>query len=134
MDYKLQSIYDPVKYPFQEEIDKILKICVEVHKILGKGMLEVVYKDALELEFKNAGIDFEREKNYEINYKGVILPHKYFADFVVMNNIILEIKASNAVAETFGKQILNYLTISKCKVGLIINFGEEKLKVKKYIM
>lgn len=51
---------------------KIIGICMEVHNQLGPGFLEVVYKDALELEFKNAGIHFEREKEYTINYKGVI--------------------------------------------------------------
>ena len=66
---------------------------MEVHKILGKGHSEVVYKDALEYEFKINSIPFEREKIYEIEYKNIILPQKYVADFVVYGEIIFEVKA-----------------------------------------
>ena len=53
---------------------------MEVHRILGKGFLEIVYKDALEYEFKKKGISYEREKRYEIKYKDIILPHHFYAD------------------------------------------------------
>ena len=59
---------------------------MDVHRNLGAGFLEIVYKDALELEFRNAGIEFERERRYEVNYKGIILPHKFYADFVVYDD------------------------------------------------
>ena len=68
---------------YKEESYKIIGICFEVHNNLGPGFLEIVYKDALEYEFKRAGIPFEREKEYEVNYKDIILPHKFYADFVV---------------------------------------------------
>ena len=67
---------------------------MDVHKTLGRGFLEIVYKDAIEYEFRNQNILFEREKEYPINYKGKILSHKFYADFVVYDKIILEIKAS----------------------------------------
>lgn len=66
---------------------------MEVHNNLGAGFLEIVYKDALEYEFKKADIPYEREKMYDVNYKGIILPHKFYADFVVYGNIILEVKS-----------------------------------------
>ena len=113
---------------------KIIGLCMEVHKILGKGHSEVVYKDALEYEFKINSIPFEREKNYEIGYKDIILPRKYVADFVVYNEIIFEVKAISQLTNSDIKQTLNYLASSKNKLGLLANFGEDSLKYKRIIL
>ena len=115
---------------YKEEAYKIIGICMEVHKLLGHGFLEIVYKDAIEYEFKKAKIPYEREKKYEINYKSVILPHNYYADFVVYNDVILEVKCASGVIEEHLNQVLNYLAVSKCKLGLIINFGKGSLEYK----
>jgi GxxExxY protein len=126
------EIYESLeKYPFQEETYKLIGVCMEVHRNLGKGFLEVVYKDALQYEFKRVNIEFEREKKFEIAYKDIILPHHYIADFVAFGKIIIEVKAQENVAENHYKQVLNYLAASKLKLGLIINFGEESLKFKR---
>lgn len=77
---------------------------MEIHRILGKGFAEEVYKDALEIELENAGITYEREKSYNIKYKEKILKHKYRADFVVYDKIILEIKAAKGIVESHAKQ------------------------------
>jgi GxxExxY protein len=119
---------------FKDESYKIIGICMEVHKLLGKGFLEIVYKDALEYEFSSNNIPYEREQEFSIQYKSKILPHKYYADFVLYNNIILEIKAVNGIIDEFVKQTLNYLAVSKCKLGLIVNFGEESLKYKRVVL
>jgi GxxExxY protein len=58
---------------------------MEIHKILGKGLLEIVYKDALEIELKSLAIPFEREKKFEVSYKGVVLSHHFYADFIIDN-------------------------------------------------
>jgi GxxExxY protein len=84
--------FDKTEYPFQDETYKIVGLCMEIHKVLGKGLLEVVYKDALEIELKSNGIQYEREKKYEVNYKGVLLKHHFYADFVIDNKIVIEIK------------------------------------------
>jgi GxxExxY protein len=76
---------------YKTESYKIIGKCMEVHNNLGPGFLEIVYKDALEYEFRLAGIPFEREKEFAVNYKGVILPHKFYADFVVFDKIIIKI-------------------------------------------
>ena len=107
---------------------------MEVHNNLGPGFLEIVYKDALELEFRKAGIPYEREKRYEINYKGIILPHKFYADFVVFDKIILEIKGVSAIADEFIAQAINYLKVSDNKLALIVNFGELKLNYKRIVL
>jgi GxxExxY protein len=118
----------------KEKSYKIIGICMEVHKILGKGHSEVVYKDALEYEFKLNSIPFEREKMYEIEYKDIVLPRKYVADFVVYNEIIFEVKAISQLTNSDIKQTLNYLASSKNKLGLLANFGEDSLKYKRIIL
>lgn len=106
---------------------------MEVHRVLGMGFKEVIYKDALELEFEQQGIVFNREKRYGIEYKGKILPHKYVADFVVFDKIILEVKSSNTIIEGFVAQTLNYLKACGLKLGIIVNFGERSLTYKRIV-
>ena len=118
---------------YKEEFYKIIGICMEVHRQLGRGFLEILYKDALEYEFRKNNIPFEREKGYEISYKEIILQHKYYADFVVFDKIILEVKAVNGIIDEFIKQTLNYLSASKNKLGIIVNFGEDSLKYKRLV-
>jgi GxxExxY protein len=119
---------------YKEESYEIIGICMEVHNNLGAGFLEIVYKDALEYEFKKANIPYEREKQYEVNYKGIVLPHKFYADFVVMNKIILEVKAVQRIADEFVAQAINYLKVSDNRLALIVNFGELKLKYKRIVL
>ena len=119
---------------YKEESYRIIGKCFEVHKNLGKGFLEIVYKDALEYEFKECGIPFEREKQYLINYKGTILPHKFFADFVAFDKIILEIKSCFKLTDEYLAQVMNYLSISKNKLGLLINFGLDSVEHRKIVL
>ena len=118
----------------KDECYLIIGKCMEVHNNLGAGLLEIVYKDALEYEFSNAGIDYEREKMYEVNYKGIILPHKFYADFVVYNNVILEVKGTNGISSESVAQAINYLKLSKNRLALIVNFGEISLKYKRVVI
>jgi len=118
----------------KEQSYKIVGLCMEVHKILGKGHSEVVYKDALEYEFKLNNIPFEREKEYNIQYKDIILPRKYNADFVVFNEIIFEVKAISQLTNSDIRQTLNYLASSRNKLGILVNFGEDNLKYKRILL
>lgn len=106
---------------------------MEVHNNLGAGFLEIVYKDALEYEFRKANIPYEREKQYAVNYKGIILPHKFYADFVVMDKIILEVKAIQGITDEFVAHAINYLKVSNNRLALIANFGELKLNYKRIV-
>lgn len=119
--------YSDKQYPLQKESYEIIGICMDVHRILGKGLLEIVYKDAIEYEFKKKNILYKREKKYEVKYKDVILSHHFFADFVVYNKIILEVKAQKVIVDEHYSWVINYLAISKCPLGLIVNFGENSL-------
>ena len=120
-------------YPLQKETYVIIGVAMEVHRILGKGFAEIVYKDALEYEFRKRGIFFEREKNYLVKYKDSILPHQFFADFVVTDNVILEVKCTTKIADPHFAQVINYFTVSKLEVGLILNFSNDSLKYKRVV-
>jgi len=126
--------YDKKKYPYQSESFKVIGACMEVHKVLGKGLLEVVYKDALEVEFNKQNMAFEREKKFEVQYKNILLKHSFYSDFVVFDKIILEVKAQSGLVEEHYKQTLNYLAISKMKLALLINFGNDSLHFNRIIL
>jgi GxxExxY protein len=121
-------------FPLWDQTEKIIQCGVEVHKQLGSGFLEIVYKDALVHEFTVREIQFEREKMYKIAYKGKVLPHQFYADFVIFDQIILEIKAKEGIAPEDFAQTINYLKCSRCKVGLIINFGKSKIDIKRVLL
>jgi GxxExxY protein len=113
---------------------EVVGLCMEVHKILGKGHSEVVYKDALDFEFQEAGIPYSREAQYIIPYKSIILPRKYYADFVIDNKIILEAKATECLTKAHLKVTLNYPAISKLRLGLLANFGEDSLTHQRVVL
>src|SRR6266576_2193057 len=118
---------------YKEEVFQLVGLCMEIHRELGKGHDEVIYKDALVIELTRAGIPFSREKNYEITYKGVILPHYYYGDFVVWDKILFEAKAVERLADSHIKQVLNYLAASKLRLGLLVNFGGDSLEWKRVV-
>jgi GxxExxY protein len=118
----------------KEEVYKIIGICMEVHTILGKGHSEIIYGDALEYEFKKNKIPYNRDVKFNITYKEIILPHHYFSDILIFDEIILEIKAIQQLSSSEIKQTLNYLAASKNKLGLLVNFGEDSLKYKRIIL
>lgn len=106
---------------------------MEIHNELGPGLMEVVYKDALEWELRERGISYEREKSYPVHYKTTVLPHLFVADFVVYNAVILEVKAQKRIIDEHIEQTINYLALSKMKVGLVLNFGEASLKFRRVV-
>lgn len=118
---------------YKEESYAIIGRCMEAHNQLGHGFAEIIYKDALMIEFKNEGIDYEREKEYDVVYKGHILPRKYYADFVVFDKIILEVKCVAALTDEHYSQVINYLKVSGNKLGLLVNFSRNKLETKRII-
>lgn len=121
-------------FPLKAETYKIIGLAMEVHKTLGKGFLEIVYKDALELELKWADIQYTRGKSFRINYKGTFLKRLYNADFVIFDKIIVEVKSQAAIIEANYKQSINYLAVSNLTVGLILNFGEDSLRFNRVIL
>ena len=117
----------------KNEAYQIIGAAMAVHNELGSGMREIVYGDALEIEFKLRGIPFQREQTFNVVYKGVELQHKFKCDFVCFNNIIVELKAEKELTDIDRSQIINYLKITKYPLGILINFGESSLKYERYI-
>lgn len=121
-------------YLYEEDTYEVIGACMEVHKNLGKGFSEVVYGDALEIELRQRKVLYDREVAFHIYYKDEKLPHNYFADFVIDDKIILELKAIEKLTNSHIKQTLNYLAASNLKVGLLINFGQDSLEYKRIVL
>lgn len=104
--------------------DVILKTFYEVYNELGYGFLENVYQNALLIELKNKGLNVVSQKRIKVYYKGEQVGD-YYADIIVEEKIILELKAVEYIVEQFENQILNYLRGTDCEVGLLLNFGKK---------
>jgi GxxExxY protein len=119
---------------FKEEVYSIVGHCIEVWKTLGYGFSEVVYKDAMEIEFLADKFIYTRESELPVYYKGNILQHKFRTDFILFDNIVVEVKATeDGINDGAIAQTLNYLKASGNRIGLIINFGRAKMDYKRLI-
>jgi GxxExxY protein len=122
-----------VQLLFKDESYKIIGICMEIHQILGMGLKEINYKDAMEMEFIEHKIPYEREKKFVVKYKGKVLRNPYSADFMVYDSIILEVKSVAAIIDSHVSQALSYLSVSQQKLGMVINYGEKSLVWKRIV-
>ena len=104
----------------------------EVNKILGSGFLEKVYENSLMIEFKNRKLKAKVQVPIKIEYKGEIVG-EYFADILVEDWIILELKAVESLQKIHEAQLLNYLKATDYKIGLLINFTYPKAEIKRFI-
>lgn len=115
--------------------EKIIGAAIEVHKFLGNGFQEVVYQRALAVEMRRARLEFAREVEYDIYYKDFPEPiGTRRADFVVAGNVLVELKAITMLEPVHEAQILNYLKAYRLEIGLLINFGEKRINVKRLIL
>ncbi len=119
---------------FKEESYQTIGICMNIHRTLGMGLKEINYKDAMEIDFIEAGINFERERKFMVKYKDKVLRNPYYADFVLFDSIIVEIKSTTALVESHMAQALSYLAVSGMKLALLINFGERSLTWKRIVL
>jgi GxxExxY protein len=118
---------------YEDETFQIIGAAMTVHQELGHGFLEAVYQEALEKEFLFGKIPYKREVPLKIYYKNEPLEKCYIADFICYDKIIIELKATSAITTEHQAQILNYLSATKMKLGLIINFGKKSLEHKRII-
>jgi GxxExxY protein len=120
---------------FKEEVYAIAGAAMEVYYTLGIGFLEPVYQEALAIEFNGRGIPYWREPTLEIAYKDVTLNKTYRPDFVCFDKIIVELKTQPRLGGVEEFQIINYLKITRKRVGLLVNFGARpKLEWKRYVI
>lgn len=115
--------------------EKIIGCAIEVHKELGPGLLEGIYEEALCIELKNSGLQYERQLSYPVMYKGKKLGENPI-DLMVEDDVIVELKSVERFVPVFEAQVLTYLRVTGKKVGLLINFNSRFLKdgVKRYIL
>ena len=108
----------------QQLTDAIIKTFYEVYNELGYGFLEKVYQNAMYLELKSKGYQVEAQKKIKVYYKGIEVGD-YYADLIINNLVILELKAVDYIVKEYENQILNYLRSTECEVGLLLNFGKK---------
>jgi GxxExxY protein len=119
---------------FREEVHKIVGAAMAVHRYFGCGFTEKVYQDALEIEFKNQEIPFERETEKHAVYHGQELATTFKPDFICYNKIIVELKAVQELDDIHRAQTINYGKVADSDIALLINFGETSLKFERYII
>ena len=108
--------------------ERIIGCAIEVHRHLGPGLLESTYETCLAYELQLANLNVERQKALPIVYKGITIDQGYRLDLLVEKQVIVELKAADKLTTVHEAQILSYLRLSKCKVGLLINFNVKLLK------
>jgi GxxExxY protein len=106
----------------------IIGAAIEVHKLLGPGLLESAYEECLAREFSLRGIRFERQKGVPVVYKDVKLDCGYRMDFLIDGNVVVELKSIESLAPVHEAIVLTYLRLSGCRLGLLINFNVPMLK------
>lgn len=111
---------------------KIIGAAMEVHRELGHGFLEAVYRAALPIEFEKRGILYRPEVRLAIAYKGLTLPVTYEVDFLC-GSVVVEVKALDALSTKEMSQLLNYLKATNIRRGLLINFGAASLQYKRLV-
>jgi GxxExxY protein len=111
------------KLLFEQETHRILGACFEVYKEKGCGFLEPVYQECLELELATQGISFATQREVCLSYKEQPLKQTYRADFIILDKVMVEIKAIKALTDEHRAQIMNYMRATGIRVGLLINFG-----------
>ena len=117
----------------KELVYDIVGCAMEVHSELGPGFLESVYEEALTILFEGRGLSYEEQKKLQIKFRDRVLKKVFVADLVVENKVIIELKAVSELHRVDEAQLINYLKATGIKVGLLMNFGKEKLEWKRFV-
>ena len=123
----IESNQDPQTYA-------IIGAAMEVHKVLGCGFLEIVYQQALAKELTACKVPFRKEAQFPVSYKGEVLDCFYQADFVCYDDIIVELKALEALSGQHESQLLNFLKATGYERGLLVNFGQKSMQYKRRVL
>ncbi len=112
--------------------EKIIGASYDVMNTLGSGFLEKVYENALKVELELRGLSVESQKKLEVQYKKHIVG-EYYADLFVENEVVVELKSAKNLLEIHEAQLLNYLTATNKKIGILINFGKPRVEIKRVV-
>ena len=116
-----------------KDIYDVVGAAMEVHATLGRGMAEPIYQEALAIEMNKRDMVVEREKPLRLQYKDVILEKIYYADFYY-NGVIIELKSVDEICSDHRAQLFNYMRITGKDRGVLINFGEKRLRAERYLI
>jgi len=117
----------------KELVYDIVGCAMEAHSELGPGFLESVYEEALTILFQEKGFQYEQQKSLKIKFRGENLKKQFTADLIVDDKVIVELKAVAQMKNIDEAQLINYLKATGLKVGLLLNFGKEKLEWKRFV-
>lgn len=115
-----------------QQIYDIVGAAMEVHQVLGRGLEEPIYQEALKMELDDRGIAAEREKRLTLYYKGRRMQKTYLADFY-SEGVVVELKSCSSLISEHRAQLFNYMRITKADRGVLINFGEPSLRAERYL-
>jgi len=107
---------------------------MDVHNELGPGFLEAVYQESLEIELRGRSVPFVAKRPIHLNYKAARLEAHYIPDFLAFDTVVMEIKAQRALGRADFAQLINSLRCSGLRTGLLVNFGEESLRWKRFVL
>ena len=125
-------ITDAERTELNKLTEKVIGCAYIVSNILGCGFLEKIYENAMAIELRKAGLKVEQQAPIKVLYGGVVVG-EYFADLLIEGRVIVELKAVRGMDAAHEAQCLNYLKATALKVALLINFGEPKVKVKRFV-
>lgn len=117
-------IADKTKILHSELTEKIIKAFYKVYNTLGYGFLEKVYENALKIELSKMGLNVQAQKNIKVHYAGYEVGD-YYADLMINDLVIIELKAAENICEEHEVQLINYLKATNIEVGLLLNFGKK---------
>ena len=115
-----------------KDVYDVVGTAMEVYNTLGRGMSELIFQEALAMEMNERGMTFEREKQLKLYYKGALMDKTFYADFMY-KDIIIELKSADSICSDHRAQLFNYMRITKKYRGLLLNFGEKKLRAERYL-
>ncbi|MGQ0702912.1 MAG: GxxExxY protein [Gemmatimonadales bacterium] len=119
--------------PRDPETYAVIGAAIEVHRILGPGFLERVYRAALGVEFQRLRVPCSREVTLPVIYRSVVLPVRYRVDFICYGSVLVELKAVTRLSSIEECQLLNYLKASRLSRGLLLNFGGRSLECRRFV-
>ncbi len=108
---------------YKDESYQVMGACFEVYRHIGRGFLEAVYQECLEIEFAERSVPFRSQPELQIVYKGRVLEQFYKADFVCYEKIVIEIKSVVQLADEHRAQVINYLRATRMRLAILVNFG-----------